>query len=76
MVGNLADLTAIDLSHPTLCALSPSHILDGLAFAAPDTVVTDLWSAGRHQVKDGRHVHRAQIIAGWRKAVKDLIDSV
>ncbi len=76
LVGNLADLTAIDLSHPTLCALSPSHILDGLAFAAPDTVVTDLWSAGRHQVKGGRHVHRAQIIAGWRKAVKDLIDSV
>jgi formimidoylglutamate deiminase len=75
-VGNLADLTAIDLSHPTLCALRPDHILDGLAFAAPDTVVTDLWSAGRHQVKEGRHVHREQIIAGWRKAVKGLIDAV
>lgn len=74
--GNLADLTAIDLSHPTLCALSPDHILDGLAFAAPDTVVTDLWSAGRHRVKEGRHVHRAQIIAGWRKAVKSLIGTV
>lgn len=35
-VGNRADLTAIDLSHPTLCALRPDHILDGLAFAAPD----------------------------------------
>lgn len=75
-VGNLADLTAINLSHPALCALSPDYILDGLAFAAPDTVVTDLWSAGRHQVKDGRHVHREQIIAGWRKAVKGLIGSV
>ena len=74
--GFLADLTAIDLSHPTLCALAPDQILDGLAFAAPDTVVTDLWSAGRHQVKDGRHVHREQIIAGWRKAVKGLIDAV
>ena len=75
-VGNLADLTAIDLSHPTLCSLRPDHILDGLAFAAPDTVVTDLWSAGRHQVKGGRHVHREQIVAGWRKAVKGLIDAV
>ena len=74
--GFLADLTAIDLSHPTLCALRPDQILDGLAFAAPDTVVTDLWSAGRHQVKEGRHVHREQIIAGWRKAVKGLIDAV
>ena len=74
--GNLADLTAIDLSHPTLCALAPDQVLDGLAFAAPDAVVTDLWSAGRHQVKDGRHIHREQIIAGWRKAVKGLIDAV
>ncbi|MGV8951221.1 MAG: formimidoylglutamate deiminase [Cypionkella sp.] len=74
--GFLADLTAIDLSHPTLCALAPDQILDGLAFAAPDTVLTDLWSAGRHQVKDGRHVHREQIIAGWLKAVKGLIDAV
>ena len=75
-VGNLADLTAIDLSHQTLCALSPDCILDGLAFAAPDTVVTDLWSAGRHRVKEGRHVYREQIIAGWRKALKGLIDAV
>jgi formiminoglutamate deiminase len=74
--GFLADLTAIDLSHPTLCAVAPDQILDGLAFAAPDTVITDLWSAGRHRVKDGRHVNREQIIAGWRKVVKGLIDAV
>ena len=75
-VGNLADLTAIDLSHPALCALSFDKILDGLVFAAPDTVVTDLWSAGRHQVKEGRHVNRAEIIAGWRKAVKGLVNNM
>ena len=75
-IGNLADLTAIDLSHPTLCALRPDQILDGLAFAAPDGVVTDLWSAGRHQVREGRHVNREQIIAGWRKAVQGLMDAV
>ncbi len=75
-VGNLADLTAIDLSHQTLCALRPDQILDGLAFAAPDTVVTDLWSAGRHQVRAGRHVHRDQIISGWRKAVSGLLASI
>jgi formiminoglutamate deiminase len=73
-VGRLADLVAIDLTHPALCALSPGQILDGLVFAAPDTVVTDLWSAGRHQVKAGRHVHRDRIIAGWRKAVKGLTE--
>jgi len=74
--GYLADLTAIDLSHPSLCALRPDQILDGLAFAAPDSVVTDLWSAGRHQVKAGRHIHRDQIIAGWRAAVKTLLEAM
>ena len=74
--GRLADLTAIDLTHPSLCALRPAQILDGLAFAAPDSVVTDLWSAGRHQVRGGRHIHRDAIIAGWRKAVSGLVSAL
>jgi formimidoylglutamate deiminase len=75
-VGYLADLTAIDHDHPSLCALSADQILDGLVFAAPDNVVTDVWSAGRHMVQQGRHIHRAQIIKGWRNAVKELVDTV
>ncbi|MFZ1468021.1 MAG: formimidoylglutamate deiminase [Paracoccaceae bacterium] len=71
--GMLADLTAIDRSHPALCALTPAQLLDGLAFAAPDAVVTDLWSAGRHQVRSGRHIHRDQILSGWRNAVSALL---
>lgn len=74
--GMLADLTAIDLSHPALCALRNDQILDGLAFAASDAVITDLWSAGRHQVRGGRHVQRDQIIAGWRAAVQGLVDAL
>lgn len=74
--GYLADLTAIDTSHPTLCALRPDQILDGLVFAAPDSVTTDLWSAGRHQVRGGRHVHREQIILAWRQAVTGLLDTL
>ena len=74
--GYLADLTAIDLSHPALCALRTDQILDGLVFAAPDGVVTDVWSAGRHQVRAGRHVQRDRIIDGWRGAVKDLVDAL
>lgn len=70
--GLWADLVALDLDHPALCALAPGQILDGLAFAAPDGVVTDLWSAGRHQVRGGRHIRRDAILAGWRKAVARL----
>jgi formimidoylglutamate deiminase len=75
-IGTVADLTAIDLSHPTLCALHPDQILDGLAFAAPNTVITHLLADGRHLVRDGRHIHRDQIINGWRKAMKTLVDTI
>ena len=71
-VGQLVDLVAIDRLHPALCALRPDQLLDGLVFVAPDSVVTDLWSAGRHQVRGGRHVQREAIVQGWRKAVAGL----
>ncbi|KUJ78953.1 formimidoylglutamate deiminase [Ruegeria profundi] len=74
--GRLADLVAIDRSHPTLCALTDDQLLDGLCFTAPDGLVTDLWSAGRHVVKQGRHIARDQIIADYRSAIAGLLASV
>lgn len=74
--GALADLVAIDQTHPSLCALKGDQILDGLAFAAPDRVMTDLWSAGRHMVQGGRHVARDSIVTGWRKAIASLLDTL
>ncbi|WP_037315343.1 formimidoylglutamate deiminase [Ruegeria halocynthiae] len=75
-VGKLADLVAVDRTHPTLCALTDDQLLDGLCFAAPDQVVTDLWSAGRHMVQRGRHIARGQIIPAYRAAVADLLTDV
>ncbi|WP_170400102.1 formimidoylglutamate deiminase [Ruegeria arenilitoris] len=74
--GKLADLMAIDRTHPTLCALTDDQLLDGLCFAAPDGLVTDLWSAGRHMVKQGRHVARDQIISAYRSSIAGLLASV
>ncbi|WP_170378179.1 formimidoylglutamate deiminase [Ruegeria atlantica] len=74
--GKLADLLAIDRTHPTLCALTDDQLLDGLCFAAPDGLVTDLWSAGRHMVKQGRHVARDQILSAYRSAIAGLLASV
>ena len=70
--GQYADLLAIDLLHPAFCALRPDQILDGLVFAAPDGVVTDLWSAGRHQVRQGRHINHDAIVGAWRKVAARL----
>ncbi|WP_171124587.1 MULTISPECIES: formimidoylglutamate deiminase [unclassified Ruegeria] len=75
-VGKLADLVAIDQSHPTLCALRDGQVLDGLCFAAADGLVTDLWSAGRHMVRQGRHIHRDQIIPAYREAIAELLSEL
>ena len=74
-VACLADLVAIDSSAPALCALAPEQLLDGLVFASKDNVITDLWSAGRHSVRNGRHVAREQIIKNYRTAVAKLLET-
>ena len=71
--GLWADLVAIDGHHPALCALTGDQILDGFCFAAPDGVVTDLWSAGRHSVRSGRHVARELVAAEYRRTVAGLV---
>lgn len=74
--GRLADLVAIDAAAPALCALTPDQILDGLVFAAKDEVVTDLWSAGRHMVRAGRHIARDRIVSAYRGAIRGLLASI
>ena len=75
-VGKLADLVAIDRTDPALVALRDDQLLDGLCFAAKDRVVTDLWSAGRHQVQGGRHVARDAVISTYGDAIRSLLASL
>lgn len=74
-VGRLADLVAIDSAAPALCALLSDQLLDGLVFAAKDSVVTDVWSAGRHAVRNGQHIDREYITKNYRAAVTQLLAS-
>lgn len=71
-VGQLADLVAIDTNHPTLCALRADQWLDGLIFASSEGVITDVWSAGRHNVRGGRHISRERIVSRWRRSARTL----
>ncbi|NOR63189.1 MAG: formimidoylglutamate deiminase [Rhodobacteraceae bacterium] len=72
-IGALADLVAINREADSLCALPNHQLLDGLAFAADSSIITDLWSAGRHCVQNGHHVARAQISAKYRIAISGLM---
>jgi formimidoylglutamate deiminase len=71
--GKLADLVAIDSTAATLCALNPEQLLDGLVFAAKDNVITDVWSAGRHAVQNGKHIDHERITKNYRKEIISLI---
>ena len=49
-------------------------ILDCYIFAGDDRMVTDVWSAGRHKVRNGEHVDRAEIVSRYIKAMARLED--
>ncbi|QBF34212.1 formimidoylglutamate deiminase [Thalassococcus sp. S3] len=70
--GALADLVGIQRSHPDLASASDDALLDTLIFAPPKDAITDLWSAGRHIVRDGRHIRRDAIRARYRETTGRL----
>ena len=70
--GEWADLVALDAGHPDLAGLEGDTALDSFAFAGDGAMVRDVWSAGRHLVRDGRHVRREAIRAAYARAVEPL----
>ncbi|MDP3196381.1 formimidoylglutamate deiminase [Tabrizicola sp.] len=73
-VGEWADLLALDTDDLRLDGLSGDHLLDAFVFAGRDGLVSDLWSAGRHIVKDGRHISRDTIATRFRATMRRLRD--
>ena len=65
-------MLALDTTHPDLEEMTGDTILDSYIFAGDDRMVRDVWSAGRHMVHEGRHIHRDTIEAAYRVAVKEL----
>ena len=70
--GRLADLVALDSRAADLVGKQGDTLLDSFVFAAGDGPITDLWSAGRHVVKDGRHVRREAIARDYVRALDAL----
>ena len=63
--GYLADVLALDGQSELLSDCKGDEILDCFIFAGDNHLVTDVWSAGRHVVRDGRHVNRQKIEAQY-----------
>lgn len=70
--GKWADLVALDTEHLDLAGLQGDTLIDSFVFSGDNRMVTDVWSAGRHMVQHGRHIHRNRITTAYLKAVKPL----
>ncbi|MFN3546148.1 MAG: formimidoylglutamate deiminase [Mesorhizobium sp.] len=71
--GLFADLVAIDPERDGLPGLAADRLLDGFVFAGSNRSVTDLWSAGRHAVRDGRQVAREAVAGRYAAAVRAVL---
>ena len=74
--GKIADLVALDGTALDMAGRTGDRILDTFIFAGDDRWVCDVWSAGRHVVRDGRHIARPQIRTRYRKALGELEDAL
>ncbi len=72
--GEWADLIAIDRNHPALAARSGDVLLDTLMITGSTRgMITDVWSAGRHGVREGRHPQRERIIRRYMASIERLL---
>lgn len=74
--GAWADLVALDHTAVNLAGRRDDHVLDSFVFAGDDRLVTDVWSAGRHRVRDGHHVDRSVIVKRYLQVMTALGDAL
>lgn len=74
--GCLADLLAIDDGHIDLAGRTGDTLLDSYIFAGDDRLVSNVWSAGRHMVRNGAHVARQVITDRYRAIMHALGDAI
>ena len=70
--GKWADLLALDSEDLALFGSSEDEILDRWIFSADDSLVREVWSAGRQVVVDGRHVRHGQIEKQYQNIIMEL----
>ncbi|MFN3578204.1 MAG: formimidoylglutamate deiminase [Tabrizicola sp.] len=75
-VGEWADLLALDTGDLRLEGLTGDRLLDAAIFAGRDGLVSDLWSAGRHIVRGGRHIAREAVADRFRATMRRLRDAL
>ena len=71
-VGYWADLLALDSNAINLAGHEDDTILDSFVFASDDRLVKDVWSAGRHLIKNGRHIKSELLVNTYLKTMQSI----
>lgn len=74
--GYYADLMALDADSVHLAGRTGDTILDSHIFAGDDRLITDVWSAGRHMVIEGKHKNHNEITFRFKTIMRELGDSI
>lgn len=74
--GAWADMLSLDTTSEHMWGRTGDAALDSWIFAGDDRLVCNVWSGGRHMVKDGRHVSRGSIVAAYKRTLDDLKDAL
>ena len=72
--GLYADLCAVSLKNSVMAGRRGDEMLDSLIFAGHDGLIDDVWSAGRHVVRDGYHIDHDRITADYIDCIERLQD--
>lgn len=72
--GCWADLLSLDHNHTDLAGRAGDTLLDCFTFAGDDRMIKDVWSAGRHLVRDGVHQQRDRIVSRYLSVITELGD--
>lgn len=75
-IGRFADLVAIDLRPHGFGALAGDAALDAYLFSAGNAAISDVWAAGRHSVRSGRHIDRDQIADRYNASLASIMGRV
>ncbi len=70
------DMVALNGDHPDLWGREGDAVLDSFIFTGDSSWVTDVWSAGRHCVKNGAHVQHDGIRVNYAKTVRSLMNRI
>ncbi len=71
--GHWADIIGLTSDNAWLCDRTGDTALDSLIFSGRGRdCISDVWSAGRHVVKDGQHIQRDSVIRRFKSVVREL----